>query len=767
MPTTIVKPRRIQDGQGAHRKNTPKTSYFTHIDGLRGFAIFLVVFFHVFVGRVSSGVDVFLFIGGLLFVSSQTKNALNPDGLTFTQSTIRIFRRLYPSLIVAVSAATVASLAVFPNSEWKQNLEHASASLLYMVNYVFIEQGDDYVRAGDGADAFQHLWSMSAQMQIYMALLVVISIVCALGKNKPKVAKNVVSCAVIILTALSFLYATQMNSVDQEANYYSTLSRFWEIGLGSLVGIFLLQQVVLAPALRWILSIVGITMIVGTGLFLNGVEQFPGPWTLVPLVGAMLVILSGKMYDTEPKTLAQQGIVVWFLQTKIMTFLGKVSYNWYLWHWIILIIASELTGKEYADPILGIPVMISSLGVAWVAHTFLEVPLRQKNKPIRAKFYQIFSSDYISRAWRRRPVAAYPISGALLSIVLAFVAASPYAYEAYANMEQRKLDRFVESLGGYEKVYPGAMQNIAGVIPPDDMPILPNTDDLDSMLPQTQVDKCFTNFKSTDIVHNKDNGRPCEYGDVRSKETLYLVGGSHSEMFLPALDKIGQDRGFKIVPLIKMGCALYTDKKWNGSDYPECIEWSDKVVKYILDNPPTVGIFNTSTRPTDILGNGQDIVPAGYIDSAQKFDDAGITQYLVRDVPWMMIDQGRQKDIRVCVSDRIAEGGKPSDCGQKAPQSLAPVYPAIAAYGGMKHVKLMDVNGGFITPDEWIQPVMGNVLVYRDSHHITNRFAETLKPMLEDQMFNRPILPAKEKPVATQETRPAPAAPEGVPQGSL
>lgn len=73
---------------GAHRildtpTSTTSKKYYDHIDGLRGLAIGLVVFFHVFIGKVSSGVDVFLFIGGLLFLTSQVKNAQNPQGLTF------------------------------------------------------------------------------------------------------------------------------------------------------------------------------------------------------------------------------------------------------------------------------------------------------------------------------------------------------------------------------------------------------------------------------------------------------------------------------------------------------------------------------------------------------------------------------------------------------------------------------------------------------------------------------------------------------------
>ena len=80
------------------------------IEGLRGVAIALVVIFHVFVGRVSAGVDVFLLLGGIFFFSSQLANARNPKGLTLVQSLIRMLRRLFPLLAVVVASTLAASL---------------------------------------------------------------------------------------------------------------------------------------------------------------------------------------------------------------------------------------------------------------------------------------------------------------------------------------------------------------------------------------------------------------------------------------------------------------------------------------------------------------------------------------------------------------------------------------------------------------------------------------------------------------------------------
>ena len=88
-------------------KQAPSTFRYRYdLDGLRGIAIALVVLYHVFVGRVSGGVDVFLLLSGYFFLGSQLRYAARPNASLNPWWPIwRTLRRLVPSLVLVIGVS--------------------------------------------------------------------------------------------------------------------------------------------------------------------------------------------------------------------------------------------------------------------------------------------------------------------------------------------------------------------------------------------------------------------------------------------------------------------------------------------------------------------------------------------------------------------------------------------------------------------------------------------------------------------------------------
>ena len=746
------------------------------IEGLRGLAIGLVVIFHVFVGKVSSGVDVFLLLGGIFFFGSQLRNAQNPKGLTFIQSLIRIIRRLFPLLAVVVASVLAASLLLMNRLVHVQMAKDAVASLGYYINWQLAYSGREYTSVRTTVSPFQHLWSMSAQLQIYVASLVVVTLLALIFRKYARPALLVVLTAA---TVLSFTYATYFHFEDQTINYYSTLSRFWEIGLGGLLGMLLLRRdangnPVLRPLGRWtrtVMGIVGLGMIISTGLFLDGADQFPGPWTLIPLGGALLVVLSG--HSGEPVGVTR------LLLTRPFQFLGRISYALYVWHWPILVLCVYYFNVPKVSPGLGAVVIAASVVLAWLSNKLIERPLRQGKKPERN--WVLLSPKYWAKSLSAWPKAVYAV---LILVLAGSVVASPKYLQHREDVNSEQL----WELAADRSIYPGAASFLVNAPVPENMPIVPPLEDFHALLPQTQPDGCQIGFDSDALILTKNFNRSdeeCAYGDVNSDKTIYVIGGSHSEHYIPALDIVGRNRHVKMIPLLKMGCPVNAKiTRVNGEEYPSCLSWSEKVVDYIKENPPTEGIFMTGTRPTSIGGAGPEQVPQEYKDLVQSFTDQGIHSWLMRDNPWQTTDEGAPRDMRACVAEMmegkqgevaenedfpgLANPGRPNfdevlainaECGQSVWDSLLPVDPSIEAYKGMD-VTLMDLTAA-ICREDWCPSIIGNMAVYRDAHHFNNIFAETLAPEIEAQMFDpNHKIPPMNAGLMPKNNQPAPPNPQ-------
>ena len=122
-------------------ENSIQLSYRPDIDGLRAVAVMAIVAFHAFPSLIPGGfvgVDIFFVISGFLITSlilqSQQNKIFNLSELYAGR-----IRRIFPTLILVMSACFVFGWFALLADEYKMLGKHIAASVIFIPNFIFFE----------------------------------------------------------------------------------------------------------------------------------------------------------------------------------------------------------------------------------------------------------------------------------------------------------------------------------------------------------------------------------------------------------------------------------------------------------------------------------------------------------------------------------------------------------------------------------------------------------------------------------------------------
>ncbi|MCH9702944.1 MAG: acyltransferase [Actinomycetia bacterium] len=704
------------------RAATPRVSarssgaYRHDLDGLRGIAIALVAVFHVWFGRVSGGVDVFLVLSGFFFGGRLLRGALTPGAaLRPLPEITRLIRRLLPALVVVLAVSAVLTILIQPETRWETFADQSLASLGYYQNWELARTASDYLRAGEGVSPLQHIWSMSVQGQFYLAFLVLI-LLSAFGFRR--VLRRHVRVAFVVLlgalTIASFVYAIIAHNADQATAYFNSFARAWELLLGALVG-------ALVPYLRcpmWLrtsLAVVALAAILSCGALIDGANEFPGPWALVPVGATLLFILSAANRQANPHARGRIPAPNRLLASAPFVALGAMAYSLYLWHWPLLIFYLAYTGRSGVNVVEGAGVLLLSGLLAWLTTRYIEEPLRARSSASAAVTAISASSAVSMRSRLRRPTIVLGSTVALLGVALT---ATSFTWREHVTV----LRASGEELAGLSsRDYPGARALTENARVPK-LPMRPTVLEAKNDIPQSTIDRCIADFKTVNVIN-------CTYGDTSADRTIALAGGSHAEHWITALDLLGRLHNFKVVTYLKMGCPLTTQEAprvmGNNSKYSECREWNKRVMPRIIADHPDY-VFTTSTRPWNIKPG--DVMPSYYLGIWQELSDNDIPVLAMRDTPWLVRD-GKPHFPADC----LARGGDGKSCGIKRSELLSDRNPTLDYLEKFPQLHPLDMSDAVCRAD-LCRVVEGNVLLYHDSHHISRTYMRTMTDELGRQI---------------------------------
>ncbi|PWV44307.1 acyltransferase family protein [Nocardiopsis sp. L17-MgMaSL7] len=659
----------------------PPSSHRQEIDGLRAVAVLLVAVYHVWFGRVSGGVDVFLLLTGFLVTGSLVR-AAERGGFHYGAFLGRLAVRLVPTAALVIAVSLLGARLLLPEARWRDTVAESLAAAFHHLNWHLAFGSVDYLARDDATSVFQHFWSLSVQGQFYLVWPVVVGLAFWWAARLGRPAQRVLLAVLSTVFALSLAYSVLATRVDQPWAYFDTGARLWEFALGGLLAL-LLPYLRPPRALRVLLGWLGLAALALCGVLLQVSTVFPGYAALWPTLAAAAVIVAGA-------TGSPWGADRW-LTLRPVLYLGSISYALYLWHWPILVFHLAVTGRDLASPLGGIAVLALSIGLAAVT-----TPLADRIVAFGRAGTRL-----------RPPVVA---AAFLVPVLLA-----TGAWTVRMDAEQRRLEEVLADPARY----PGAV-----ALPHDDPgaypdPVHPPPASAARDLPVTYDDGCNQSTSGTEAI-------TCDYGASDPDRTVALVGGSHAAHWFPALEQIAQRRDWRLVNITK-GACLFTDapQLHKGEPYTECAEWNGNVLDELRSlRPDAVFTTGTTTSLDTSAGFGEEVLVDGYVDRWRELEALGIEVVAVRDTPRLPFAAPD------CLSESDPEG-----CSAPPGHSLAEASPLEGAELPA-NVTALDLTDLLCEPD-LCRPVVGNVLVYWDASHITATYMRTLAPELERRLLLR------------------------------
>ena len=669
-------------------------AYRPEVQGLRALAVLMVVTYHVWLGRVSGGIDVFLLLSAFLMTGSLVRRLEAGERVSLRRHWLHVFQRLAPAAAVVVTTTLVASWVVLPATRWRDLLVEALASLGYVQNWVLARRSVDYYASDQGlASPLQHFWSLSLQGQVFVLWPLLLVALAVVARRSGLALRPLVAGVFGAVFMVSFAYSVLTTRERQAFAYFDGGARLWEFALGTLLALAVTRaRVPTVP--RVVLGWVGVVGMLSCGLVLQVTHAFPGYLALWPTLSAAAVLVAGRT--------GHPWAVDRVLASRLLVSLGGVAYALYLVHWPVLVLWLAASGRSRAGLLDGAGVVASSLVLAFVLARSVEQPLR------RLRWTQ-------GTTWRSAAVVgAFLIpAGASCAVTLAHLGAEA------GRAERVALGQEVAQYPGARAV--GAARSAAvGADAPIELPVA------DRLPPVTALRQEFVTLpRRCTGAWAAGDPLTCTVQDPPGvvSRTVVVVGDSHAEQWLAALQPIAREQGWRLVALLKGGCSYGAATSREG----ECAETNAAATDYLLDHHPdlVVTVSTAAHRTT-----AAERLVGGYPAAVRTLTGRGIPVVGLRDNPrWAF-------GVVACV---LEEGDAARRCRAPVSDKLAATNPADVLRGadGFASVDLTD----HLCPRGSCPPSVGNVWVYLDDNHLTRTYAATLAPVLERRLRDSGVWP--------------------------
>ena len=345
-------------------------NYRQDIQVLRGVSVLLVVIFHTRQALMPNGyvgVDIFFLISGfvlwpqinkLFFKREKASNLSNrPEGkIGFLKFLKRRYDRLIPTFVISLIINLSILFALSSYSIHKKMSLQAISSLFFIGNLGAETLVGNYF--SPQPNPFMHLWSLSAEWQIYFFAPISIVLLKKLFPMK-------FTLALLLISALNLL--VQISFELSINSYYSSFSRIWEFYFGVLIAIYLRKFSFAMNSFQLLvirlIGILSLIIIISPFEIRVVFSQFFG-----------LIFFISFLISNPPIYTKVNNVLLW---------VGDRSYSIYLYHlpFIYISLYSPLSPSTFSFRVLGTAVaLISTLIIANWSYTKIEIPSIRNRK---------------------------------------------------------------------------------------------------------------------------------------------------------------------------------------------------------------------------------------------------------------------------------------------------------------------------------------------------------------------------------------------------
>nr|WP_272928698.1 acyltransferase family protein [Leucobacter luti] len=642
------------------------------IQGLRAIAVLLVVLYHAHLPFLDGG-----FVGvDVFFVISGyliTKHIL--QGLTsskfrFAEFYSRRVRRILPASLAVLCLSLAAAWLVAPPLEFARIARDAAWTALYIPNMLFAREGTNYLSASEPS-LFQHYWSLGIEEQFYLLWPLLIWGIFLVARRNVRV----LTWSLAIVAAASFIGSVLLTPVNQPWAFFLLPTRAWELAVGGLVALLpAMSHRSFTPGRRNAFGALGLAVLFGSAFAFDGSLPYPSFWAAVPVLATAVVIALGP-YD---------GVLARLLGNRYAAWVGKISYSVYLVHWPLLVLPQIALSWMVPLPLwLSLLLGALSLPLGWLSYRFIEMPFR------------------FPRSQRRRAVWGPLATAALVAVLVAGVSVMGMRSVASAEL----------NAGEPAPAFTLSTDPVAPALIGSNLSVRLQDHQTQAAIPSGSG--CNLPVLSSPIPP------ACTYGSSDGAPTVALVGDSHAAQWAPAFEAIAATGQITLTAHTKSGCPLHV-RGGGSAESVDCAEWKENVLDVLAADPPDFVVIGSSLTSWDQSPEEYELAMRKLLTALPQSS----TPVLIQDTPRF---PGAPMS---CLSQHLTS---PAACslpeGDAFDSAFIRVEDRLSEQFGAYQLDLTS----YICADT-CPVVQGNVLVFKDAHHLSKTFTSALAPAIATEV---------------------------------